>query len=117
PVTRPEPAPKPVAEPIVRQKLEVKKETRPAAPVASRSSGRITVTALKKTWLDVRDANNKRLVNKTVTRGTTLQLEGEPPFSFFVGTPDGVHVVYAGRSVKYRPDGSGKFARFKAGGR
>lgn len=117
PATQPDSAPEPAAEPIAKRKPEAKREPRPAARVANRSPDRITVTALKKTWLDVRDANNTRLANKTINRGTTLQLQGKPPFSFFVGTPDGVHVVYGGRVLKYRPDASGKFARFEAGGR
>lgn len=71
----------------------------------------------KQTWLDVRDLRGEKLVYRTVSGGEKLELNGEPPFSIFVGTAEGVLVRYLGEQVSFEPHKSGLFARFKVGKR
>jgi cytoskeleton protein RodZ len=66
-------------------------------------------------WIDVRDGAGKVLVQRTVTPGLTLAVEGNPPFRVFLGNAAAVQVHYAGESVDVSPRPGSLYARFTLG--
>jgi len=66
-------------------------------------------------WVDVRDATGKRLMNRMVVQGRTLSVQGTPPFKIFLGNRQGVRIMYRGKPVQIQDNGTGMFARFVVG--
>jgi cytoskeleton protein RodZ len=87
-------------------------------PATSASSGerKIVFKVEQESWIDVRDATGERLIYRTVNRGEDIQLQGQPPYSVFIGSAEGVSVQYQGREVPFKVHESGLFARFEVGG-
>ena len=95
---------KPVAQPVV-------------ATTNSNNSGekRIVFNVAKESWIDVRDSTGERLIYRTVNRGEAISLKGNPPYSVFIGSAEGVSVQYQGSPVPFKAHESGLFARFEVG--
>lgn len=84
--------------------------------VATESGDRkIVFKVEKESWIDVRDATGERLIYRTVNRGEDIRLQGQPPYSVFIGSAEGVSVQYQGREVPFKAHESGLFARFEVG--
>jgi len=66
-------------------------------------------------WVDIRDTNGKRLLNRMVVQGRTLSVQGTPPFKIFLGNRQGVRIIYRGKPVQVKDNGTGMFARFTVG--
>lgn len=66
-------------------------------------------------WADVRDAGGRQLLRESVRAGTRVQLEGDPPFTVFVGNARGVRYVYLGEEKTAPVFGEGLFGRFQVG--
>jgi len=69
----------------------------------------------EQTWLDVRDSKGEKLIYRVVKNGESMELNGVPPFSVFIGASAGVKVSYLGSPVDFEPHKSGLFARFQVG--
>lgn len=102
PVATPPPAAKPVTPP-----------TKPVPSNLPRS--RIVINADQESWVDIRDAQQNRLVYETVPAGRVVALEGVPPFSVFLGNVDGVTVSIDGQAYDARKHKRGTTARFNIG--
>jgi len=66
-------------------------------------------------WVDVRDARGEQLLRENVPAGTAMQLEGEPPFTVFVGNAVGVRYLYLGVEQSAPTSGDSIFGRFQLG--
>ena len=91
----------------------------PAQPLAQ-PHGTISPDTLvfavdRESWVEVHDGAGKRLIYRTVARGQRVVLQGQPPFSVFVGNAEGVAVQYRGEPVPFTARGDALFARFTVG--
>jgi cytoskeleton protein RodZ len=66
-------------------------------------------------WVDVRDARSRQLLRESVRAGTTVRLEGDPPFTVFVGNARGVRYLYRDEEKTAPAFGEGLFGRFQVG--
>ena len=66
-------------------------------------------------WVDIRDARSRQLLRESVRAGTTVQLEGDPPFTVFVGNARGVRYLYRDEEKTAPAFGEGLFGRFQVG--
>lgn len=64
-------------------------------------------------WIDVRDANGKRLDTGIKKTGDVLNLNGAAPFKVVLGAPGVVEMTYKGEPVDLSVYPAGKVARFK----
>jgi len=98
------PAPAPVAAPA---------SAAASAPAHAVAADVLGLAATAPTWIAVRDANGKVLVNRTLAAGDTLRLGGELPLAVTIGRRDAVTVTVRGKpfDLKSSP-GSSSVARF-----
>ena len=54
-------------------------------------------------WARVLDASGKSLVSGVISAGERLELDGQPPYSVFLGNAPGVSVQFGGQSVNVAP--------------
>ena len=66
-------------------------------------------------WVDIRDARSRQLLRESVRAGTTVRLEGDPPFTVFVGNARGVRYLYRDEEKTAPAFGEGLFGRFQVG--
>ena len=66
-------------------------------------------------WVDLRDANGQRLLYENVTEGREISVQGNPPFSVFLGNAEGVQIDYAGKPFDFSAFTNGVYARFELG--
>jgi len=104
---RPKPPVQEVATPTPPQSL-------PAA-VAEPGTKRIVFSFDGTSWVDVRDANEERLLYQSVTEGRSITVQGKPPFKIFLGNAKAVRIDYAGKPVDIAAYQTGLYARFVLG--
>ena len=64
-------------------------------------------------WARVKDASGKSLLSGVISAGATHRLEGQPPYSVFLGNAPGVVVKFGGAVIDTRPHtDSNSAARF-----
>jgi cytoskeleton protein RodZ len=66
-------------------------------------------------WADVRDASGTKLLYMLVPAGRRITLSGVPPFTVFVGNPEGVGVEFNGKYLDATQFKRGLVARFTLG--
>jgi cytoskeleton protein RodZ len=66
-------------------------------------------------WTQVKDADNKTLLNGTFPAGDEKLLSGKPPFKLIVGRIRNVTIDYNGKPVDLTPHDPRKVARFSIG--
>ncbi|GMR05563.1 MAG: DUF4115 domain-containing protein [Gammaproteobacteria bacterium] len=79
------------------------------------SGGILLINYSKDSWTDVRDANGRKLLYRTVKAGEKIALAGELPISLFFGFAQGVNVKFNGKTVDVSAHTRGVFARFTVG--
>ncbi len=84
------------------------------APVAT-NDGTLFINYSKDSWTDVRDANGKKLLYRTVKKGEKIALAGKLPMTLFFGFAQGVKVTFNGVEVDVPAHTRGVFARFTVG--
>lgn len=86
------------------------------ASAAATASGPLVLTFNERSWVNIVDAGNRKLLDGIVNAGERHALDGQPPFRVFLGYAPGVEVVYQGRPVDTAPHtSSNNTARFKVG--
>ena len=78
-------------------------------------AGALIISYEKDSWTDVRDANGKKLLYRTVKAGEKIALAGPAPLSLFFGFAQGVRVTFNGKEVDVPAHTRGVFARFTVG--
>ena len=66
-------------------------------------------------WVDVRDATDRRLMFKSYTAGEYESVSGLRPFRVFIGNAMAVRMTYAGRDYDVLPHQNGIYAKFEIG--
>ncbi|HIF9092523.1 TPA: cytoskeleton protein RodZ [Photobacterium damselae] len=64
-------------------------------------------------WIDIKDANGKRLETGIKKAGDKLDLDGKAPFKIVLGAPGVVKMNYQGQPVDLSKYPAGRVARFK----
>jgi len=86
----------------------------PAAPAAAPGAlRRLQFSFGKESWVEVRDGAGKVLAAQLNPTGSTLAIQGQPPFSVVVGNAASVRLKDDGRAVDLQPHISGTVARLK----
>jgi cytoskeleton protein RodZ len=86
------------------------------AQVQEDSGLRILVLLFEQgSWADIRDGGNRQLLRESVPAGATMRLEGDPPFTVFVGNARGVRYIYRGEEKMVPTSGEDLFGRFRVG--
>ena len=78
-------------------------------------AGALLISYSKDSWTDVRDADGKKLVYRTVKAGENIALSGPLPLSLFFGFAQGVKVTFNGEEIDVESHTRGVFARFTVG--
>ena len=84
------------------------------APLAT-NDGTLFINYSKDSWTDVRDADGKKLLYRTVKKGEKIALAGKLPVTLFFGFAQGVKVTFNGVEVDVSAHTRGVFARFTVG--
>ena len=91
----------------------------PAAPAAPASAGTaatagdlLQFTAKAETWVTVRDAAGKSLINRALASGETVGLSGDVPLSVTIGRKDAVDVKVRGEPFDHRALSKTTVSRF-----
>ena len=79
------------------------------------SNGTLFISYSKDSWTDIRDANGKKLLYRTVKKGEKIALSGKLPMSLFLGFAQGVKVTFNGEEIDVPSHTRGVFARFTVG--
>ncbi|QTD44431.1 helix-turn-helix domain-containing protein [Ottowia testudinis] len=123
-VTREDVAPPPAAEPAPPAEMplgaasaeQVAPVPAPGAsgPAAAPASHElIQFSAKAETWVTVRDATGKQLINRTLAAGETVGLNGDAPLSVTVGRKDAVDVTVRGQPFDHRALSKTTVSRFQ----
>ncbi|MFT4196098.1 DUF4115 domain-containing protein, partial [Ottowia sp.] len=80
--------------------------------VEAAPAGVLAFTATGETWITVRDAAGKPLVNRALAAGETLGVAGEPPLAVTIGRKDAVTVTVRGQPFDLKSLGPSNVARF-----
>jgi cytoskeleton protein RodZ len=119
PVTVVEPAAEPVKpEPeVVEQPKPVIKPaaTPPEVNIPAGSRARIILRTTGVSWVDIRDANDNKLLYESVAAGREIAIEGESPIQVFLGNADAVSLEFNDVDYDFSVHKQGKWARFKLG--
>lgn len=102
-------------EPVVSAAVPSTPRAEEGSRSVDNSSRKLVLYFDEGSWVSVRDRTETRLLNNTITAGETVELEGEPPFTVFLGNAPGVRVQYEGTFQKLVTPERGLFARFTVG--
>ncbi len=75
----------------------------------------ITMSFIRDSWVEVSDANDKRLYFDLAKNGSEINLSGVAPFNVLLGYAIGVTIQYNGEPFDLTPYIRGKMARFTLG--
>lgn len=85
-----------------------------AAPAAAATGGElIQFVAKAETWVTVRDAAGKQLINRTLAAGETVALDGQAPLAVTIGRKEAVDVRVRGEPFDHRALSKTTVSRFQ----
>ena len=79
------------------------------------ASAQLVVYTREASWADIRDAHENKLLYTLLPAGRMVTLVGTPPFSVFLGNPDGVGLEFDGEYFDASRYKNGIVARFTLG--
>lgn len=82
-------------------------------PIAAVSG--LVIRTSQESWVDVRDADDRKLVYDMVPAGRTIRVEGKTPIKVFVGNAPGVQLEWNGAPYDFTRYQRGNTARFAVG--
>jgi len=88
------------------------------SPVPDAVAETISVLVLEFThesWVEVSDADGKRLLSRNGKTGEKIELKGKPPLKLAIGNTQGVVAMFNGDKVEFGKKSRGKIARFTLG--
>ena len=81
---------------------------------AAAGSGRLVFRLDEESWLDVRDARDRRLYSGISAAGSVRVVQGQPPFTVVIGNARAARLEHGGREVDLAPHtSSGGVARLR----
>lgn len=84
-----------------------------SAMATASGNGPLRVSARAQTWVEVRDANDQMLANRTLESGEQLVLDGAMPFKIRIGNVAGAEVQFRGQPVDLSTRAINNVARFE----
>ncbi len=109
------PVPDVSTEPPVADVLPQDSTLTSSQPAAARDTAQLILHTRDTSWADVRDASGNKLLYMLVPAGRRITLSGVPPFTVFVGNPEGVGVEFNGKYLDAAQFKRGLVARFTLG--
>ncbi len=115
----PEPVPVPAEQPATvtpaagKGGVTVSGGTPASASAALTPTGDLVFTATGESWVSVRDADGKSLLNRALQAGEIVSVSGLAPLSVTVGRKDAVSVQVRGEPFDLGPTGQSNVARFQ----
>lgn len=88
-------------------------ERRSTADIADTNVAVLHITFAGDCWVDIRDADGKRLESGIKKAGDVLNLNGTAPFKVVLGAPSVVKITYKGEPVDLSVYPAGKVAKLK----
>ena len=85
----------------------------PVAPPAVESDQLLVIVASAETWVSVRDAAGKSIINRALAAGDTVNIKGELPLAVTIGRKEAVSVKVRGEPMDLRSLGASNVARFQ----
>jgi len=91
-------------------------EAEPPGETTTANTRVLALTFNEQSWTEIFDASNQRVFVGLQEPGTSVRVEGEPPFRLTVGNATGVELVWAGETVDLEARaGANNVARFTLG--
>jgi cytoskeleton protein RodZ len=109
------PVPDVAAEPPIADVLSQESGLASSAPAAPHDTAQLVLHTRDTSWADIRDASGNKLLYMLVPAGRRITLSGVPPFTVFVGNPEGVGVEFNGKYIDAAQFKRGLVARFTLG--
>jgi cytoskeleton protein RodZ len=78
---------------------DARQEINPAAQVSAASPAVLTLQAKAESWVQVRDAQNKLHVSRSLRAGDRVQVQGQPPYRIWTGRAEALQVFWQGAPV------------------
>jgi len=98
--------------------LEISSEP-PSPPVQAESTDEVSNQALisvsEDSWVEIEDADGKRLIYELLRAGKQYQTIGKAPFKVFLGNAKAVRIEYNGEPIEVDKYRRGNLARFRLG--
>ena len=109
------PAEMPLGAASAEQVLPPSAAAAPAAPAPAAAAGGelVQFSAKAETWVTVRDAAGKQLINRVLAAGETVGLSGDAPLSVTIGRKDAVDVTVRGQPFDHRSLSKTTVSRFQ----
>nr|WP_316638602.1 helix-turn-helix domain-containing protein [uncultured Roseateles sp.] len=85
----------------------------PPPVAAAAGNGPLRLSARAQTWVEVRDANDQMLANRTLESGEQLVLDGAMPLKIKIGNAAGAEVQFRGQPVDLSTRAVNNVARFE----
>ena len=73
--------------------------TAASAPTQAGPAGLLVLRASEESWVDVKDAQAKTLIFRTLHAGETVTLDGTPPLRVRIGNAKGTQLVFRGEAI------------------
>ena len=70
-----------------------------SAPTQAGPAGLLVLRAREESWVDVKDAQAKTLIFRTLHAGETVTLDGTPPLRVRIGNAKGTQLVFRGEAI------------------
>ena len=101
----------------VREPVEVASEQQaePEAPMVA-SGVALALSFAEESWVEVTDATGNKLIARLQPAGSTVELNGQAPFSLMLGNAAATTVSYAGEVVDSAPLGNRRTRKLTVGG-
>ena len=111
PEPQPQPQPQPAAAAQPADSTPVAQEA--ATAVAAAAQGVLVIRAHKESWVQVRDADGRVLLQKALAAGDSYSAEGNPPWRVVIGRADATEVIVRGQSMDMKAVSRENVARFE----
>ncbi|WP_163930438.1 RodZ domain-containing protein [Paraferrimonas sp. SM1919] len=92
--------------------LAEQKQQTQAVTLAAAAMSEIEIIFNDDCWIQVTDADGEFLVDGLKLAGHTINVSGQQPFSFVIGAPKVVNIIYNGEQIDLSAFPEGKVARF-----
>ena len=87
--------------------------TRSSTDTGAGGTDLLSFVANAETWLTVRDAQGKQLINRALASGETVKVNGDVPLSVTVGRKDAVTVTVRGAPFDHKSLSKTTVSRFQ----
>jgi len=84
----------------------------PAAPAAPAAHGVLHLEFATEAWAEIKDASGQVLLNKLNPAGSSMDIQGQPPFDMVIGNAAQAKMTYNGRPIDLKPYIDATVARF-----